>query len=253
MQQKFLALALTVVLALGAGFCPPVQAGMVVVDSMNLIQNTTAAIESVTQRIKQAEQYRIQLEQYKNQIQNTLAPAEHIWDQARTTIGELIKSGNTLEHYKNQLGSLDNYLGRFQDVNYYKNLPCFAASGCTAAEWAAIKNLQQFASETQKNATDALFKGLDRQLDNLQNDAATLQRLQSAAQGATGQMQALGYASQLASQQSNQLLQMRALMIAQNNALATKMQAEADKLAQETAAALHLRENRYRASSKRAW
>ena len=63
-----------------------------------------------------------------------------------------------------------------------------------------------------------------------------MQRLQSAAQGATGQMQAIGYANQLASQQANQLLQIRGLLIAQQNAVTTRMQAEADREAQQQAA-----------------
>jgi entry exclusion lipoprotein TrbK len=42
-------------------------------------------------------------------------------------------------------------------------------------------------------------------------------------------MQAIQYANQLASQQANQLLQIRGLLIAQQNALATRLQAEADR------------------------
>lgn len=61
---------------------------------------------------------------------------------------------------------------------------------------------------------------------DLKNDASTLQRLQASAQGAVGQMQAIGYANQLASQQANQLLQIRGLLMAQQNAMATRMQAE---------------------------
>ncbi len=117
-----------------------------------------------------------------------------------------------------------------------------------------MKNVQQLASESQKKANDALFKGLDKQQDNLTADAATLQRLQSSAQGATGQMQAIGYANQLASQQANQLLQIRGLLIAQQNAVATKMQADADKEAQQAAAGATSRESRIeRTASPKNW
>jgi P-type conjugative transfer protein TrbJ len=84
------------------------------------------------------------------------------------------------------------------------------------------KQNRRLASESQKKANDALFKGLDQQQDALTADARTLQRLQGKAQGATGQMQAIGYANQLASQQANQLLQIRGLLIAQQNAIATR-------------------------------
>ena len=213
----------------------PVQAGIPVIDGTNLSQNIMTAIESVAQTLKQIEQYSTQLQQYQNQLQNTMAPAAYIWDQAQSTINGLMNAVNTLDYYKAQLGSLDSYISKFQDVNYYKGSPCFSATGCSAAELAAMNNVRQLASQSQKKANDALFKGLDKQQSNLAADAATLQRLQSAAQGATGQMQAIGYANQLASQQANQLLQIRGLLIAQQNAVATKMQADADLEARQQA------------------
>lgn len=254
MKPKFLAAKLALVVAVSSTLMvTPVEAGIPVIDGTNLSQNIMTAIESVAQTLKQIEQYSTQLQQYQNQLQNTMAPAAYIWDQAQSTINGLMNATNTLNYYKNQLGSLDSYIGKFQDVNYYKGSPCFTATGCSASEWAAMKNVQQLASESQKKANDALFKGLDKQQDNLTADAATLQRLQSSAQGATGQMQAIGYANQLASQQANQLLQIRGLLIAQQNAVATKMQADADKEAQQAAAAAQLRQGSYRASPARTW
>lgn len=228
--------ALAVALATGGISLPAHGGGIPVIDGTNLSQNIMTAIESVAQTLKQVEQYKTQLQQYENMLQNTAAPPAYIWDQAQSTINGLMNATNTLNQYKQQLGSVDNYLGKFQDVNYYKSSPCFTNAGCSTAEWNAMKQAQQFGSESQKRANDALFRGLDAQQTNLQNDASTLQRLQSSAQGANGQMQALGYANQLASQQANQLLQIRGLLIAQQNAVATKMQADADREAQQAAA-----------------
>ncbi len=235
--------ALAAVLA-GGVHITSTQAGIPVVDGTNLSQNIMTAIESVAQTLKQIEQYSTQLQQYENQLQNTMAPAAYIWDQAQSTINGLMSATNTLNYYKNQLGSLDSYVSRFQDVNYYRGTPCFSATGCSAAQWAVMNDVQHLASESQKKANDAVFKGLDQQQDNLTSDAATLQRLQTGAQSAQGQMQAIGYANQLASQQANQLLQIRGLLIAQQNALATKMQAEADKEARQLAAGVTSRESR---------
>ncbi|WP_041543101.1 P-type conjugative transfer protein TrbJ [Oceanimonas sp. GK1] len=211
----------------------PVQAGIPVVDSTNLAQNTMSAMEAVAQTLKQIQQYQTQLQQYENQLQNTMAPAAYIWDQAQATINDLVQATNTLQHYKNQLGSLDAYLGKFQDVAYYRGSPCFNGSGgCTPSEQAAMEENRRLVSESQKKANDALFRGLEQQQDNLQTDARQLQRLQSAAQGADGQLAAIGYANQLASNQANQLLQIRSLLIAQQNAVGTRMQADADREAQ---------------------
>jgi P-type conjugative transfer protein TrbJ len=121
-------------------------------------------------------------------------------------------------------------------VAYYRNSPCFSSAGCSDAERTAMEKNRVLASESQKKANDALFKGLDKQQDALKDDARTLERLQSAAQGANGQVEAIGYANQLASQQASQLLQIRGLLIAQQNAVTTRMQAEADREAQQQAA-----------------
>lgn len=57
----------------------------------------------------------------------------------------------------------------------------------------------------------------------------------------------------LASNQANQLLQIRGLLIAQQNAVATRNQVIADREAQEAAAAENLRKGEYRASPARTW
>jgi P-type conjugative transfer protein TrbJ len=112
---------------------------------------------------------------------------------------------------------------------------------------------RRLASESQKKANDALFRGLDKQQDALKSDARRLEQLQSAAQSAGGRMEAIGYANQLASQQANQLLQIRGLLIAQQNAIATRMQAEADKEATTAAADEQFRRGTFRASTGRTW
>lgn len=219
----------------------PVQAGIPVIDGTNLSQNIMTALESVAQTLKQIEQYSTQLQQYENQLQNTMAPAAYIWDQAQNTITNLQRATDTLNYYKTQLGSLDNYLAKFQDVSYYRASSCFQRAGCTADQRAALDANSVTTSQALKKAHDAMFQGIDQQQSNLNNDAAQLQRLQAQAQGATGQMAAIGFANQLASNQANQLLQIRALLIAQQNALATRANADADKEAQRSAASKALR------------
>lgn len=216
-------------------FVAPAHAGIPVIDAGNLVQNIVSATEGVARTLKQIEQYKTQLQQYQNALQNTAAPASYIWDQASATITQLRGAIDTLNYYKTQLGSIDAYLGKFKDTAGYRNSPCFSAGGCSAAEWSAMRNSQLFGSEAQKKATDALFRGLDLQQNAIESDARQLERLQSAAQGATGQMQAIGYANQLASQQANQLLQIRGLLIAEHNVIGTRNQVLADKEAQQQA------------------
>ncbi len=254
-NHRFLAAQTAIAMVLAGSITViPVHAGIPVIDGANLTQTVMSAVENVAQTLKQIEQYRTQLQQYENMIQNTVAPAAYIWDQAQSTISGLMNAVNTLDYYKNQLGSLDSYIGKFQDVSYYKSSPCFSASGCSDAERAAMEQNRRLASESQKKANDALFKGLEQQQRNLASDSRTLERLQSAAQGASGQMQAIGFANQLASNQANQLLQIRGLLIAQQNAVTTRMQAEADLEARQQATHATSAESRIgKTSSPKNW
>ena len=253
--MKNLAVEVSMVVTLAAtGAMIPAQAGIPVIDSANLTQTVMSAVENVAQTLKQIEQYRTQLQQYENMIQNTVAPAAYIWDQAQSTINGLMNAVNTLDYYKNQFGSLDSYIGKFQDVSYYRSSPCFSASGCSDAERAVMEQTRRLTSGSQKKANDAMFKGLEQQQKNLTSDARTLERLQSAAQGASGQMQAIGFANQLASNQANQLLQIRGLLIAQHNAVTTRMQAEADLEARQQATHATSTESRIgKTSSPKNW
>ncbi|MGE8685506.1 MAG: P-type conjugative transfer protein TrbJ [Achromobacter sp.] len=245
-------LAAKIALSIAATFgvaTMPAQAGIPVIDGTNLTQTTVTAIQQVAQVQKQIEQYRTQLQQYENMLQNTMAPAAYIWDQAQSTINGLVQSIDTLNNLTNQAGSLDAYLGKFQDVSYYKSSPCFTSAGCSDTERATLEKTRALASQSQKAANDALFKGIKDQQENLKSDARQLERLQSKAQGAQGQMEALGYANQLASQQANQLLQIRGLLIAQQNAIAAQSAAELDEKARGQARATQLRTWQYKASS----
>ena len=240
-------------IALGSLTTTSVKAGIPVIDAGNLTQNVMTAIESVAHTLKQIQQYQTQLQQYENMLTNTVAPAAYIWDQANSTINSLRLATDTLAYYKRTLGSVDSYTSKFQDANFYRSSPCFSVAGCTPAEFAAMKSNTRFASEAQKRANDAMFQGLDQQQDAMSADARRLELLQSNAQSSTGQMQALQNASMLAGQQANQLLQIRGLLIAQQNLIATQAQAKADREGKETAASEQLRQGTYTASPVRNW
>ena len=213
------------------------KAGIPVIDGTNVVQTTISAVNNVQAVARQIQQYQTQLQQYENMLQNTVAPAAYIWDQANSTINKLLQAQDTLNYYKNQAGSLDSYLSRYQDVNYYKSSPCFNSNiSCTADEISALNNAQQNSSEARKKANDAVFKVIDQQQGTLQQDADNLAVHQIQASGATGQMKAIQAANQLASAQANQLLQIRSLLVAQQNAAATLAQVQADKEAQQTVA-----------------
>lgn len=125
---------------------------------------------------------------------------------------------------------------------YYRSSPCFTATGCTDAQRQALADAQVNGSEAQKRANDAVLKGVDQQQQTLVTDAANLRSLQAQASSAQGQMQAIQAANQLASAQTNQLLQLRGLLVAQQAAAATRAQIVADREAQQAAAGVQLRD-----------
>ena len=247
--------------ALGAGgVTAPTYAGIPVIDATNLSQNIVSAIEEVAQTLQQVQQYSTQvnqyatqLQQYQNMLQNTATPTSYLWNQASSTMGNLLRTTDTLSNYKNLFGNLTHYLDQYQNITTYANSPCFSSANCTPSQWAALANSRILGSTAQQSANNASIQGLDQQQNDLQNDANTLVQLQASAQGATGQMQAIGYANQLASAQSNQLLQIRGLLIAQQNALVTRQQALADKEAQEAAADAVIRQNVFQPSPLVLW
>ncbi|MEY1591950.1 P-type conjugative transfer protein TrbJ [Burkholderia sp. Bmkn7] len=244
MTKKILAAkTATVAFAISCIFSQPADAGGIpVIDVTNVMQTTISAINNVQSVQKQIEQYTTQLQQYQNMLQNTLAPAAYVWDQVNGTINKLLQAQDMLNYYKNQAGSIDAYLSRYQDVAYYRSSPCFTATGCTDAQRQALVDAQVNGSEAQKRANDAVLKGVDQQQQTLVTDAANLRSLQAQASSAQGQLQAIQAANQLASAQTNQLLQLRGLLVAQQAAAATRAQIVADREAQQAAAGAQLRD-----------
>ncbi|MBA3016119.1 MAG: P-type conjugative transfer protein TrbJ [Proteobacteria bacterium] len=249
-KKLSLEIALLGVLLLGhLGVKTQAIAGIPVFDAANLAKNMVSSVELVSQTLKQVQQYQTQLQQYENMLQNTQVPSMNTWDAASATMTQLRNNIDTLSVYKNRLGSTDAYLGTFHDTASYRNSPCYSPNGCTPAQWAELQNSADLGSESQKRANDALFRGLDQQQTLMVNDANTLETLQGSAQGATGQLQAIGYANQLASAQANQLLQIRGLLISQQNVIATRNQALADREAKEAAASVQARRGTFQPSS----
>lgn len=231
----------------------PTRAGIPTIDIAGLVQGIITATESVTQTLAQIQQYRTQLEQYENQLTNTLSLSSWQWDSAYTTMNQLRGAMDTLSVYKTSLGSLQNYLDKFHDLEYYASHNCFKGAGCTQAQLNEVKNKALLAFESQKKANDASFKMIDKQQDTLASDAAKLQTIQSRAQGAAGQLQAIQYANQLASNQANQLMQIRGILLSQQNAAQTAAQAALDKHAYEKASEDLLRTKNFSSSPVRTW
>src|SRR5258707_657206 len=195
--------------------------GIPVIDSSNLTQNVVTAMKQVSAYAQQVQQYQLQLQQYENQLKNTLAPAAQVWQAAQSTMNSVMGTVNMFQGGQSQL---QGYLNQFQNVNYWLSASPNSYTYQTAGSLA------------QKQANDAMVKGIVAQQAQIRADAATLERLQSQASTADGQMKALYAANQLAALQQEQLLQIRALLVQEQQALAARGQTLANDEAMREAA-----------------
>ena len=230
------------------------SSGAPVFDFANWVENGKIIINQLSQYRTQINQYQNQLQQYQNMLENTKSLTSFQWDNANSVINNLLDTTNTIDYYKQEAGSMQGYLDRFQSQEYYQKIPCFNGHGkCSPEELKKIKQSKIAASVAEKRANDAMLKGIDKQQQNLKKDSEKLQVLQSQAQTAQGQKQALQAASQLSSNQAHQLLQIRGLLVAQQNAQAVRDAASVNKEAIQTAGDERFREGVYHKSSGKKW
>jgi P-type conjugative transfer protein TrbJ len=180
--------------------------GIPVIDWSNLTQNVVTALHQVSAYAQQVQQYQLQLQQYANQVKNTVAPVAQVWQTAQGTMNSVL---GTVSMFQNG-SQLQNYLHQYQDVNYWLSTSPSSYTYQTAG------------SVAQKQANDAMVKGIVQQEAQIRTDAANLERLQSQAGSADGQMKALAAANQLAALEQEQLLQIRQLLLQEQQALAAR-------------------------------
>jgi type IV secretion system protein TrbJ len=180
--------------------------GIPVIDVSNLTQNLVTALHQVMAYTQQVSQYELQLQQYANQVKNTVAPVAQVWQAAQQTMNGVL---GTVSMFQNG-SQLQNYLNQYQNVNYW-----LSASPSTYT-------YQTAGSVAQKQANDAMVKGIVQQQAQIQADAANLEKLQAQAGSADGQMKALMAANQLAALQQEQLLQIRELLLQEQQALVAR-------------------------------
>lgn len=225
--------------------------GIPVFDAANLQQSAISAVEAVNQTLKQIEEYALQLQQYEDQIKNRIAPAAYVWDQAQRTMNKIITLQDQLDYYMNQAGDLNTYMRKFGSVSSYRSNPYFKAA--TPENKKALLESEELGSEAQKHANDNVVKTLENQQAALKADATSLENIQAKAQTAQGRLEAIQYANQLSSHQANQLLQLRALLMAQIAAENAREQTTAAREARQQAADELCTEGRYEGSSGRVW
>lgn len=253
--------AAVVAVALGLGGAGPVLGqGIPTFDAANVTQSVISAVEDVAQTMHMIEEYTTQLQQYATQLQqlenmvlNTeqLAGADQIFTAAQTAMSRLNGLSNTLDFQKGNLGSLDALLGKFKDQSDYR-AGCLGL-GCPPADQEAQSENRRFQFNAQKRANEAVLRGTDQQATDMQSDAQRLESLQASVRNAQGQVQAAQANGQLGAAQADQLLKIRALMVAQSNAQAVRDQSDMDRKAQQAEAGARLRAGSFTVTPGQSW
>ena len=196
-------LAATAPLALGTGFEFVYDAANHATGLSQLQQQATSATQNVASVLKQVDQYATQLRQYQTQlmqyaqqIKDATLPVSQIWSQAQGTMRDMMGLVNQA-----QGGQMLAYLQQYKDLNGWLQSNGYYYNPNTIQQGYAL----------QKSTNDTALQMAQAQRAALLSDAQRFQALQSAAGSADGADKLLSYANQIAAEQTQQLMQMRAL------------------------------------------
>jgi len=196
------ALAATAPFALGTGFEFVYDSANHMTALQELQQQATSATQNVASVLKQVDQYatqvrqyQTQLMQYAQQIKDAALPVSQIWSQAQGTMRDMMSLVNQA-----QGGQMLAYLQQYRDLN-----------GWMQTNGYYNPNTIQQGYAIQKSTNDTALQMAQAQRAALLADAQRFQALQSAAGSADGADKLLSYANQIAAEQAQQLMQVRAL------------------------------------------
>jgi P-type conjugative transfer protein TrbJ len=184
--------------------------GIPVVDVSVIAQAIKQGLTQIQQYTTQLSQLQTEINTYKNQILQAtgIAQVAQIYSQVQGVQNQLT---GTVNMFRSGAG-LNGYLQNFKDVNYWMTAPSGQYSGSNGSFW----------STNQKTANSQLVNEISQQEQQIQADSQLLSRLQSQSGSISTQRQALDVANELASLQQKQLLELRILLVASNQAIASR-------------------------------
>ncbi|WP_448949336.1 P-type conjugative transfer protein TrbJ [Lautropia mirabilis] len=229
-----------------AAIMAPTQAGIPVVDAGNLAQNILTALNTIEQYKMQGQQYYTQLQQYKAQIEEveSWVEGDYSWESVQQVLDNITDITRKIDYFDNTVRDINGYLEKFQDIAYYEKSPCFTSAGCSDEERELMEKNRLLASENQNEANKAMFQTLQLQKKQIQDDTQYLESERQRASTVTHQKAILAHANQLAMEQNKQLLQIRALLIAQQEVVSAEVLKKNDEEAKRQAAHKNFTEKR---------
>jgi len=192
----------------------PVRAsGIPVVDVVGNIQAVLQLVENVSQTIGQTTQIGnqvTQLQQQLTQIQNQYKSLQNLGTYNFQDYSNILSQLDVVAKRTGALAfatsNLTGEYGNYKDLQHYQGITDYSAAYDVANDrWATN------GSETTKSSAAVL----QQQHTSLTSDAVTLANLQNSSKGVSGEVQAVQAGNQLASFTAGQLMQVRQLMMSQ--------------------------------------
>lgn len=199
------------------------------------IDNTTTNIDNTTTHIDQTTNQIYDITQKNYEINKEFYNTTNNYTYYGSDDGGIIPTQRD-EKLEAMLDSKNvaSYIGNYQDAKSYKDSVASADN---------LTDVGITASENEKTANDALVNTLSSHSTTIKQQEDGLNSLVKDASAAQGHGKQLQYANALAGAQAVQLVQLREVMLASENARAAAAQADADRSARQTAVSLSLREN----------
>ena len=185
------------------------------------ILNNVQLVQETAQTYQQIQQLAQQLQYMQSQLQNLTAAPQQIWGQAQqdlTQLTQLVSQSQTLAY------AAGNGAQQFQ-----QNYPGFAATA------GATNYGQQYSTwiNNSLNSVSAALQSAGFQANNFASEQAALQSIRNISAGSPGALQAIQAGNMIASNQADQLMQLRQLMTAQMGAqdsyIAARQQVQANQ------------------------
>ncbi len=192
------------------------------------ITQLAGKLTMVKQLATQAQQLQAQLNQYQNMVTNSKGVSQNIWG---NTMSDLQKLNTLFQQSKALAGSASNLDGQF--ASRYGTYSSYLNKSMGIADW---RNKYSQWSQQASDNTLYTLKGIGMQNTQMQSEHSVIQQLQAMSGTAEGRMQAMQVANMFASQNLDQMMKLRQLIMMQVQMQANYMAQQQDRQAASDAA-----------------
>lgn len=240
-------IAIVVATQVAATHTAAAQPAAPVVDLTNWAQNMLTALENVDQTLQAIRSYQVQLQELEAALQSTAAVPVHTWDRLQSIRNNFEGLVRDLKNYRGFLTDINDYMKQLGDPDFYRRSHCYGPNiDCPRLAWQRVLQAQVMmerrVAAARARSLDQLEAAINHSEGAMATEATEVAQLRRASEGATGQFEAAQLGNELQAATVQQMLQLRATMIARDRVSMVQQRADAARQAAARAAS-----RRYRA------